>query len=150
MTPTLHARARATLTNDRGSLIPWFLITTGMLAFLVGLAVDASGQIRTRQHAYMVAAEAARTGGQEVAVTTGMDGDSAAVDPLAAAAAARDYLAAAGVTGTVTITTGGTMLEVTTETEYDPRFLGTFGVGPLHVGGHAQTRLVRVMNGAEQ
>ena len=73
-----------------------------------------------------------------------------AVDPAAAADAASAYLAASDVTGTVTITGGGTILEVVTSDTYDPRFLGALGVGPLTVGGHAQARLVRVMDGSEQ
>jgi hypothetical protein len=141
---------RTRLLDDAGSVASWFIVTAGLLAFLVGMAVDVSGKVSARSHAYMIAAEAARTGGQQIAAGSAMDGDVIAVDPLVAADAARDYLAAAGVPGTVTITGGGTTLDVTTETTYEPRFLGAFGVGPLEVGGHAQARLARVLQGSEQ
>lgn len=150
MTRRLLARLRASLADETGSIAAWVIITAGVFALLIGLAVDVSGQVRARQHAYMVAGEAARAGTGQVSADSAMGGDTIAVDPAAAADAASAYLAASDVTGTVTITGGGTILEVVTSDTYDPRFLGTFGVGPLTVGGHAQARLVRVMDGSEQ
>ena len=72
------------------------------------------------------------------------------INTTAAAAAASAYLAAAGVSGTATITTGGTALEVDAHTTYSPRFLGAIGIGPIPIDGHAETRLVQVIQGAER
>ena len=116
----------AALKNDRGSIAPLVLMGFTMMALLIGLVVDASGQISARQHAYMVAAEAARAGGQQI-----------------------DVNAAAGVAGSASIVDGGTALAVTTTATYEPRFLGSIGLGPLTVEGHASTRLVRVQQGSE-
>ena len=139
----------AALKNDRGSIAPLVLMGFRMMALLVGLVVDASGQISARQHAYMVAAEAARAGGQQIDVNAAAEGEPLTVDSGAAVAAASDYLAAAGVAGSASIVDGGTALAVTTTATYEPRFLGSIGLGPLTVEGHASTRLVRVQQGSE-
>jgi Flp pilus assembly protein TadG len=139
-----------TLKDDRGSTSLFFLIVFLTLAALIGLAVDYSGMITARQHTFAVAAEAARAGGQQIDDATAMGGTDIAVNTTAAAAAASTYLAAAGVSGTATITTGGTALEVDAHTTYSPRFLGAIGIGPIPIDGHAETRLVQVIQGAER
>ena len=128
----------AALKNDRGSIAPLVLMGFTMMALLIGLVVDASGQISARQHAYMVAAEAARAGGQQIDVNAAAEGEPLTVDSGAAVAAA-----------SASIVDGGTALAVTTTATYEPRFLGSIGLGPLTVEGHASTRRVRVQQGSE-
>ena len=128
-----------TLKDDRGSTSLFFLIVFLTLGALIGLAVDYSGMITARQHTFAVAAEAARAGGQQIDDATAMGGTDIAVNTTAAAAA-----------GTATITTGGTALEVDAHTTYSPRFLGAIGIGPIPIDGHAETRLVQVIQGAER
>ena len=94
-------------------------------------------------------APAARAGGQQIDVNAAAEGEPLTVDSGAAVAAASDYLAAAGVAGSASIVDGGTALAVTTTATYEPRFLGSIGLGPLTVEGHASTRLVRVQQGSE-
>ena len=147
MTTTPHTRHRD---DDRGSVAVFFVLAVTAVALMVGLAVDYSGMIKARGHAYLIAGEAARTGGQQVDLTAAQTGTSMAVDPGPAIAAATDYLTAAGTTGTATVDAGGEVLIVTTSETYEPRFLGAFGVGPLTVDGHGQARLARVVEGAEQ
>jgi hypothetical protein len=67
-------------------------------------------------------------------------GDGVSIDPAAAARAARAYLAAAGVDGTVTVE--GNAVRVSTSLAYQPVFLGVAGVGPLTVTGSASARPV--------
>ena len=59
----------------------------------------------------------------------------------------RAYLHAAGVEGSVSIT-GPTTLSVHVTIVYQPKFLGTAGIGPKTVSGDATILLSRVVNGA--
>lgn len=136
--------------DDRGSVAVFFILAVTSIALMVGLAVDYSGMIKARGHAYLVAGEAARAGGQQVDLTGAQTGASVGVDPALAIAAATDYLGSAGTSGTADVDAGGEVLTVTTTETYEPRFLGAFGVGPLSVEGHGQARLARVVEGAEQ
>jgi hypothetical protein len=113
----------------------------GMLV-VVGLVVDGGGKVRALQEADAVAAEAARQGGQAVQAGPAIRGEDTVVDPPPAIAAAKRYLAAAGVSGSVDIV-AGTRLRVTTTSSYTPVFLSVLGVGPMTVTGDAQVRLVR-------
>lgn len=125
-------------------------MTTAFIAIvLVGLGVDLSGRVTALQQVRDAAAQAARAGGQQVAATQVMDGAPFTADPAEAAAAARSYLAVAGVAGTATVTGGGTELVVTTEGWYEPIFLSVIGIGPMRVSGNANVRLVRVIDGSE-
>lgn len=135
--------------QERGSVSLWLVSTAFIAIVLVGLGVDLGGRITALQHVRDVAAQAARAGGQQVAAPPVMDGHAFAADPAAAAGAARSYLAASDVTGTATVTGGGTQLAVTTEGWYEPIFLGVIGIGPMRVSGNANVRLVRVIDGSE-
>ncbi|MGB8019995.1 MAG: hypothetical protein WCF04_02075, partial [Candidatus Nanopelagicales bacterium] len=64
-----------------------------------------------------------------------------------AAAAARAYLTASGVTGAVAITPGGRRLSVTTTDIYTPVLLSAIGIGPMPVTGAATADLVTVEGG---
>lgn len=121
------------------------VVTVGLLA-IIGLVVDGGGQIRNLQRADTAAQEAARAAGQGVNPSVALRGDGGQVQAGLAQAAAQEYLAAAGVDGTVTIT-GGTTVHVHTTTSYQPAFLGVIGVGPLSASGDADIRLVRNLGG---
>ena len=71
------------------------------------------------------------------------------VDTAAARTAAQEYLAAAGVTGTVTVTGGDTVHVEVTDT-YTPKFLSFIGIGDLTVTSEASARIVRSLGGTEQ
>src|ERR1019366_9439192 len=58
------------------------------------------------------------------------------VDTGAAKSAARDYLAAAGVSGSATIQGGDTLVVTPTDT-YQTTFLGIIGLNRMTVTGHA-------------
>ena len=101
-----------------------------VMMVLVGLAVDLGGQVHAKQRAHDIAAEAARTGGEQVQAAPAIEGRYVSVDTAAARTAAEEYLAAAGVTGTVTVTGGDTITVNVTDT-YTPKFLGFIGIGDL-------------------
>ena len=89
--------------GERGSISIWLAVSSFVMMMLVGLAVDLGGQVHAKQRAHNIAAEAARTGGEQVQAAPAIKGEYFAVDTVAARNAAEDYLAASGVTGTVTV-----------------------------------------------
>lgn len=133
--------------DDYGSVSIWLAISSLVMMLLVGLAVDLGGQVQAQQRAHDVAAQAARTGGQQVQAAPAIEGRYLGVDTAAARAAAERYLTAAGVDGTVSITGGDTITVHVTDT-YSPRFLGF--LGDLTVTGDASARLVRSLGGTER
>jgi len=135
--------------NERGSISIWVVTATIVMMTLVGLAVDLGGQVHAQQRAHDVAAQAARAGGQQVEAAPAVEGRYVALDTAAARRAAEQYLAAAGVEGTVTIT-GGTTLVVRVTDIYEATFLSMVGIGDLTVTGDASARLIRTTGGVER
>ena len=135
--------------NERGSISLWMVTASFVMMVLVGLAVDLGGQIHAKQRAHDVAAEAARAGGEQVEAGPAIEGRYVSVDTAAARTAAQEYLAAAGVTGTVTVTGGDTVHVEVTDT-YTPKFLSFIGIGDLTVTSEASARIVRSLGGTEQ
>ena len=83
------------------------------------------------------------------AAAFGSGGPVAERRAAAARNAAQDYLSAAGVNGTVSITDGTTITVNVTDT-YRPKFLSIIGLGGLPVTGEASARLIRTVAGSEQ
>lgn len=135
--------------GERGAISVWFATSALAMVMLVGMAVDLGGKVHAQQRARGVAAQAARTGAQEVAGPAAVRGENLRVDVGAAKTAAQDYLGAAGVSGTVTVTTGDTLTVRTTDT-YDSRFLSIIGLNSMQVTGAASARLVRSEGGLER
>ena len=135
--------------RERGSVSIWLATTGFAMIVLVGLAVDLGGQVHAQQRARDLAAQAARTGGQQLQPGPAMRGETATADTARAVRAARTYLAAADVTGTVKVT-GGDTLTVTTTDTYATTFLGIIGITTLTVTGNAQARITRSVEGVEQ
>lgn len=135
--------------DERGSISIWLVTATFVMMMLVGLAVDLGGQVHAKQRAHDLAAQAARAGGEQVQAAPAIEGHYLAVDTTAARTAAEDYLAASGLTGTVTITGGDTITVHVTDV-YQPKFLSFIGVGNLTVTGEASARLIRSLGGSER
>src|SRR3546814_15562304 len=74
--------------DERGSISIWVITATLAMMILVGLAVDLGGQVHAQQRAHDVAAQAARTGGQQVQAVPAVEGRYAALDTAAARQAA--------------------------------------------------------------
>ena len=145
ITHTPPERAR----DERGSISLWLVTSSFVMMMLVGLAVDLGGQVHAKQRAHDVAAQAARAGGQQVQAAPAIQGQFLAVDVAAARRAAENYLSAAGVTGTVSVTGGATITVEVTDT-YQPTLLTFIGVSTLTVTSEASARLVRSLGGTEQ
>ena len=128
--------------DDRGSLSLFAIVIGVALLGMVGLVVDGGGKIRATQRADATAAEAARAGGQAINESAAVRGLDPTANPVRARAAAEDVLDRAGVDGTVTVTDGGTRIQVDTEERYRPVFLNIIGVDNMVVTGHATAGLV--------
>lgn len=133
---------------ERGSVSVWAATASVIIIICVGAAVDLGGQVRAQQHARDVAAQAARVGGQYLDASA-VQGRYPSIAVGQARSASEDYLAAAGVTGSVTIS-GGTEIRVSVTDTYDPLFLGIVGIGNLTVSGDATARVIRTMGDAER
>lgn len=135
--------------DERGAISVWFATASLVMITLVGMAVDLGGKVHTQQRTRSVAAQAARTGAQEIQGPAAVRGDDLRVDIAAAKSAALDYLRAAGVNGTATVTGGDTLVVTTTDT-YSSKFLGIIGLDSMQVTGEASARLIRSEGGIEQ
>ena len=134
------------LRDERGSITVWIALSSFVMIFLVGLAVDLGGQVHAHERAHDLAAQAARAGAEEVEGGAAIEGRDLAIDPTAARAAAQGYLQTAGVSGTVTIANGNT-ITVTVHDTYDAQFLGLIGINKLDVTGTATAHLIRTLGG---
>ncbi|MEA2703142.1 MAG: hypothetical protein QOD63_1087 [Actinomycetota bacterium] len=124
--------------KDEGSITLFVVIIAMALFVVIGLVVDGAGKTRALQHADHAAQEAARAAGQQLLVPQLVTGGAPVPDTARAARAARAYLRAADVTGTVTVT--GATVTVRTNAHYDPIFVSIIGVGRMTVTGSAQAR----------
>jgi hypothetical protein len=125
---------------DEGSVSLFVVVLAVALLSAVGLVVDGGGKIRALERADEAAREAARAGSQMLDVPAAVRGDRVAVEPAAASRAARVYLEAAGVQGTVRV--AGGQVTVSTSVRYAPIFLGVIGVRPMTVTATASARPV--------
>lgn len=132
--------------DEQGSISTWLLLSVVAFLAIIGLSVDLGGRMYALQRVHDVAAEAARTGTQQVNVAAAVRGQSPSIDPARARAAALDYIRAAGFTGTASVS--GQTLRVTVRGTHTPLFIP--GAGTATVTGEAEARLVRAQNGAER
>ena len=138
-----------TLRWESGSVSIWLATSGFAMIVLVGLAVDLGGQVHAQQRAHTLAAQAARTAGQQLQPGPAMRGQSATANTARAVKAARTYLAAADVAGTVKVSGGDTITVTTTDT-YATTFLPIIGISTLTVTGNAQARITRSVQGVEK
>ena len=145
--PTTFMRRRFAQDDpERGSVTIWMITTALTMVLLVGLAVDLGGQVLAKQHAQVVAFEAARAGGQQLQGAAAVLGQAAVVDPAGAVVAASTYIAGTPeVTGAASVV--GTRVVVDTTTTYQTRFLSIIGIQELTVTGHAEVQTVRAVEG---
>jgi Flp pilus assembly protein TadG len=85
---------------ERGSVLIWFVITAPVLLLLAVLVVDGGAKIKAGEQASNYSAEAARA----ATIAVGPSPAGGTLDTRAAVQAAKAYLSAAGVQGTVTVT----------------------------------------------
>lgn len=126
---------------DQGSVSLFLLLSAFAVFLAVGLVIDGGQKLRATQRADDDAAEAARAGLQSVQPAGVVRGQPPRVNNAAAILAAQHYLAAAGVTGTVSV--NGDRIQVRTSISFTPAFLSVIGLGEQQVTGRADARLGR-------
>lgn len=141
---------RDRLRDERGAAVTvWTVMIMAALTLIIGLAVDLSGQVNKSRLASDVAAQAARTAGQQLdADTYTSTGGDVEVAAARAKAAAIAYAKASGMNATAHIESG-TDLVVDVTTDYEPVFLSAFGIDTQHVSATARVRVVKALEGKE-
>lgn len=130
--------------HERGSVTLWSVVAVIAALAIMGLVVDGGAQMRATQQADRVAREAARAAAQAV-TSDPVIGRPGLVDVSKGRVAADDYLEAAGVDGSVTIS--GATITVTTSVQVKPIMLSAVGVGEITVTGQAVAETRRVYEG---
>ena len=134
--------------DERGSATIWMVTAAFAMSILVGLAVDLGGQAHAQQRTHDLAAQAARTGAEEVLAPPAIEGRYARIDTTAAGRAAHSYLTQSGASGAVRVR--GNRIYVRATDTYRTRFLSIIGINSVRVRGEAEAELIRSLNGEER
>jgi hypothetical protein len=99
--------------TDRGAASGWAMLTVLVVALLAGAVLDGGNAMAARVAALDIAQQAARAGANQLDLAALRNNGLVRLDPPGAEAAARQFLAQAGATGTVTATTTEVAVTVT-------------------------------------
>lgn len=132
-------RLRARLRDEDGSLSVFLVAGVVVLIVVIGLVVDSAGKYQADSEAQQIASNAARTAVNSISGDTVLVG-STALNAAQAQTAGQEYLAAAGVEGTVTVS--GQVVSVEVENTYTTRFLSLIGINSLPGTGSASAQLI--------
>ena len=135
------------LSDECGQVTAFVVVFTVALVFVAGLVVDGGALLTTKRRAINTAEQAARAGAQGLAIDELRATGAHRLDPDRAIAAAYEYLAATGSTGTATV--ADDQVTVTVAIPWRPLILGIGGVRSSTVTGHATARNVRGVVEAE-
>lgn len=133
---------------ERGSISLWAAVAAFAMIVMVGIAVDFGGQAVAEQRARTVAAQAARTAGQQLQPDAVTRAGQPVTDTTHAITAATSFLAQAGQTGTATVT--GNTITVTVTSSYACVFLSIIGISSLPVTGTSTSEVVRAYEGSRR
>ncbi|MEV2256892.1 hypothetical protein AB0I94_41195 [Streptomyces sp. NPDC050147] len=126
----------------------YFLGFAILMIGLLALLVDGGRLLMASADAEDIAAEAARSAGQEISGPDAILGEGTRADPQKAVAAAQAFLADAKVQGTVTVAQDGQSIGITVNDTYQTLLLGGFGYSSMQVTAHADVTLERTDPGA--
>lgn len=135
ITPTRAAPRRR---GDQGQVTAFVVVITSALLLLAGLVLDAGLALATKTRALDIAHAAARTGAQQLDLTAYRVDGIVRLDAANAERAAQDYLAGAGVTGTVTADADAVTVEV--RVRHRTQILNLIGVAALQMTATATAR----------
>ncbi|GAA5197438.1 hypothetical protein GCM10023322_68700 [Rugosimonospora acidiphila] len=127
---TTRSRTGRWWRRDDGVAAAWTLLTIPIALIALGLVLDTGTGIQAWNTDRNHAADAARTGAQQIDLARYRQTGTIQLDPAAAAAAARAYLATVGATGTATATV--TTVTVTVTSTTPTQLLNLAGVRTLH------------------
>jgi Flp pilus assembly protein TadG len=125
---------------EQGSVTLLVAVLGVALLIAIGLVVDGGQHISATHLADNAAGEAARAAGQQI-TGAAVVGAPPEADTARAARAARTYLDAADVAGTVTVS--GSEITITTTVDRHPILLSLAGVTTITGTGSASVRLAR-------
>ncbi|WP_205752356.1 pilus assembly protein TadG-related protein [Cryptosporangium phraense] len=122
-------------TGESGQATAFLAVLVVALLLLAGLVLDGGTALAARTRALDAAQSAARAGAQQLDLPLYRATGQVRLDPYRAERAAQNFLAAAGIPGQVTTTTGA--VTVTTRTDRPTQLLQLVGVDSLHATGTA-------------
>ncbi|MDO5082297.1 hypothetical protein EII34_13855 [Arachnia propionica] len=133
------------MSDQRGSITVW--AAASLLGFIVaiGLGVDFAGHAGKQAEARAIAAQAARSAGQQVV----LDDGRLVLDPSLSRRAALGYVSAAGMSGRMTFTSA-TSVRVTVSGNYDTMFLGIIGISNIAVEAEGAANLTSAVDGTQR
>lgn len=132
-------KAKLRLSKERGDAAVAFVLLVPVLILVVGLVVDGAGQIQASEQATTIAQGAARAGANGGVSAKLPSSGAANISAGQGIAAASQYLAAAGVAGTVEV--NGRTVTVTASKDYKTKFLSLI-VGTLAGKGTGSAQLL--------
>jgi Flp pilus assembly protein TadG len=133
--------------DERGQVTAFVALITLSLLLVVGLVLDGGFILATKRQVDNEAAAAARAGAQEVSTEVLRASGRSELDERRAEAAALDYLAAIGRTGTATAIGDTVTVEVTASRSL--LILGVAGLRDVTVTGSGRARAARGVTEAE-
>jgi hypothetical protein len=111
----------------------WLIVAAIPISWgLTGYIYDGGNVREAQQMAYRTAEKAARLAADQLSTASLRSDGDVSVDESAAEAAGQQYLAAAGLRGTVDVEAGG-RVTVTAITEVDMKVLSGLGIGSIDV-----------------
>ncbi len=117
--------------GDDGLATVWMVFTTFLTVILAAVIFGGGVIFAARTHGYDLAQQAARAGAQQIDAVAYRSSGVLRLDPPRAATAARQFLAAAGATGTVTV--NAARITVTATSHQPTPMLASFGVTTVTV-----------------
>lgn len=132
--------------DDQGALTLFFAILFPALLIFAGLVVDAGTKLDNYENAATYAQEAARAGAGQVNQSEAYSSSTFVVDQAQAIAAAQAYLAAAGVSGSVTAV-GNTAIRVTVTITTPTKILSIIGIDTVTSTSTATAALISGVTG---
>ena len=133
------------LRDERGQVTAMWAILALALLVLGGLVYDGGQILTARREANNLARQAARAGAQQIDENS-LRAGTPTLDPTAAEAAARDYLARQNVTPTAVVVTGSTVT-VTVSLKQPTPLLALVGIDDRTVTSTASARSARGVTG---
>jgi hypothetical protein len=147
VTASLRHRTRQLHRDQSGRVTAFVIIMVTAILLFAGLVLDGGLALAAKVRAVGEAQEAARAGAQEIDLAAYRATGTLRLLPQQASAAARNYLAAAGHSGTVTV--AGNTVNVTVTISQPTELLGLIGIGSITVTGTGQAQPQRGIDGPE-
>lgn len=147
ITAALRHRTRQLHRDQSGRVTAFVIIMVTAILLFAGLVLDGGLALAAKVRAVGEAQEAARAGAQEIDLTAYRATGTLRLLPQQASAAARNYLAAAGHSGSVSV--AGNTVNVTVTISQPTELLGLIGIGSITVTGSGQAQPQRGIDGPE-